>query len=91
MKTILKVTLPCDECVLKSEFIMPEKKLTFDEASWIMVVLNNLIFCDLMNDEKVKEIFQSRHIIEYSIGYESETSCEKSCMPQKVPAQIQDL
>jgi hypothetical protein len=79
MKTILKITLPFDEGALKSEFILPEKKLTLDEASWIMVVLDNLIMGDLMCDEKVKEIFQDRGIMEYSVGSETAAVGDTSC------------
>jgi preprotein translocase subunit Sec63 len=91
MKTILKVTLPFDEGVTKHEFIMPEKKLTFDEASWIMVILDTLITCDLFMDQKIKEIYKNRQIREYSTGYEIADTDDTLCTLPKVPAQSQDL
>lgn len=79
MKTVLKVTLPFDGGIEKSEFILPEKILTHDEAIWIMVILNNLIVGDLMYDIKVKEIFQGRHIKEFSVESEIVGSDDMPC------------
>jgi|GEM_PF-6411027 len=91
MKKVLKVTLPFDGGIEKSEFILPEKKLTADEAIWIMVVLNNLIVGDLMCDIKVKKIFQGRRIKEYSVGSEIMGSDDTPCKPPEVPTQSPDL
>lgn len=74
-----------------SEYILPEKKLTFSEASLIGVIIDGLISIDLCEDKDFKHIFNNRYIKEYSAGIETEDSYEKPCKLPEVPAQNPDL